>query len=128
MANDLTTPSTAQRSVSPDVVDRLFQKFAAMYGKHWLDLWAHIPMDAVKAEWAQQLEHIPVPAMRLALNHLEVHNKFPPTLPEFRGLCEQFRPPGKPRLAIADKRRGPMPDSIKQVLAKLRKGDGEATR
>jgi hypothetical protein len=120
MGNDLTTPSTAPRSVSHEVIDRLFQKFAAMYGKHWLDLWAHIPMDAVKAEWMAQLERMPLPALRLAIQHVEVHNKFPPTLPEFRGLCEQFKPRETPRLSLTDKRRGEMPQEFKAVLAKLR--------
>jgi hypothetical protein len=110
MPNDL-TPSTARQSVSPDVVDRLFQKFAVMYGKHWLDLWAGIPM---------QLERMPMRAIQLAVQHIEVNNKFPPTLPEFRSLCEQFKPRETPRLALADNRRAPMPQAFKDVLAKLR--------
>jgi hypothetical protein len=119
MPNDL-TPSTARQSVSPDVVDRLFQKFAVMYGKHWLDLWAGIPMDAIKAEWSMQLERMPMRAIQLTVQHIEVNNKFPPTLPEFRSLCEQFKPRETPRLALADNRRAPMPQAFKDVLAKLR--------
>lgn len=120
MASDLTTQSTAPRSGSPDVVGRLFQKFAAMYGRHWLELWSGIPMDAIKAEWSRQLDHMPMTAIRLAVEHIEKNSKFPPTLPEFRGLCEQFKPREAPRLALADKRRGEIPDTFKAVLAKLR--------
>lgn len=114
------TPSTARQSVSPDVVDRLFQKFAGMYGKHWLDLWAGIPMDAVKSEWSRQLDYMPMEAIRRAVEHVEKECKFPPTLPEFRGLCEQFKPRKTPVLAIVDKRRGEIPQGFKDVIAKLR--------
>lgn len=119
MPNDL-TPSTGRRSESPDVVGRLFQKFSTMYGRHWLELWAGTPMDAVKAEWSAQLQYMPLEAVRKAVEYVESNCKFPPTLPEFRGLCEQFKPRETPRLQIVDKRRGPIPESFKDVLAKLR--------
>ena len=120
MGNDLTTPSTGQRSVSPDAVDRLFQKFAAMYGKQWLEMWSGIPMDVIKAEWSRQLEYMPMEAIRLAVEHIERNNKFPPTLPELRALCEQFKPRKTPLMAIPDKRRGEIPQAFKDVLAKMR--------
>ena len=94
-----------------------------MYGRHWLDMWVGIPMDAIKAEWSRQLTYVPIEAVRLAIEHVEKSNKFPPTLPEFRGLCEQFKPRRTPTLAITDKRRGEIPKAFRDVMAKIRSCD-----
>ena len=124
MPNDLTkTPSTARPSASPDaIVDRLFQRLHAMYGAKWLDLWAGCPMDAVKAEWARSLTGHDVEAVRLALEHLiTAGNPFPPTMPEFVSLVQQFKRRGPHAIAITDNRRDPPPAgfaSLRAILAK----------
>lgn len=114
--------STARPSVSPDtLVDRLFRKLALMYGKAWLDLWAGMPIDEVKGEWARTLTGVEPEAMRLALDALLTAGKpFPPSLPEFVSLCRQFRKAGAPHLSLADKTRVQMPDHVKAAIAKLR--------
>lgn len=78
---------------APDAIDVLFGRMAARYGRHWLDLWIGIPMDAVKAEWRCELARFQRAQVDQALANL---GKFPPTLPEFVGLCAQFKPPRTP--------------------------------
>lgn len=119
MSNPPTSP--AKPAASPDtVVDRLFARLHAMYGKAWLDLWADAPMPHVKAVWADTLRNVSPEQMRLALNQLATGGKaFPPTLPEFAHLCEQYRPKAKPSLYLAAPRHDP-PDgairTLRQVL------------
>ena len=120
--NDMTSGLlTGRSSGSADaLVDRLFQKLAMMYGKHWLDLWGDMPLGMVKGEWARALTGVEPEAMRLALDSMLTTGKpFPPTLPEFVSLCRQFRKSGAPRLALAEPR-GEMPAKVRDMLAKLR--------
>lgn len=114
--------STGRPSGSPDaLVDRLFQKLHAMYGRQWTDMWAGAPLDAVKAEWARTLTGVEPEAMRLALDAMLTAGKaFPPSLPEFVSLCRQFRKAGAPHLSLADKTRVQMPEHVKAAIAKLR--------
>jgi len=118
--------STAKPSASPEsLVDRLFQKLALMYGKAWLDLWAGMPIDAVKAEWSRTLTGIDPEAMRLALDSLLTSGKpFPPTLPEFTSLCRQFVRKGSHRLALADKRAYDPPGTIQSLRDIINKAKG----
>lgn len=123
--NEMTNgQSTDRSSASPDaLVDRLFQKFALMYGGAWADKWAGMPIDAVKGEWTRGLHGIDMDAMRLALENIMTEGKpFPPSLPEFVSLCRQFTRRGPHRLALVDNTRESMPDSVRAMIAKLRKG------
>ena len=79
-------------------------------------------MDAVKAEWARALTGHDVEAVRLALEHLiTAGNPFPPTMPEFVSLVQQFKRRGPHAIAITDNRRDPPPAgfaSLRAILAK----------
>lgn len=121
--NDVTSASsTAKRSASPEtVVDRLFQRLGAMYGRQWFDLWAGAPISEVKAEWALSLQGFDVETIRLALESLKTEGKqYPPNLPEFVHLCRQFVRRGPHRLALAAPRYEP-PENI---FAKLKRDIG----
>jgi hypothetical protein len=112
---DLTksTHAATSRAKQPASIDVLFARLLSQYGKHWLDMWEGVPMSLVKAEWAQRLAGVKPAAMEAALDHL---GKFPPTLPEMKDLCEQFRRVGPPQLAIVDARREPMPQKVRDQL------------
>ena len=71
-------------------IDRLFQRFSVMYGKHWADLWEGVPMADVKDAWRTELGGVTGEQIVAAL---KACGTFPPTLPEFVALC---RPPSKP--------------------------------
>jgi hypothetical protein len=111
--------STAKRNGSPEVVvDRLFERLAAMYGRAWLDMWTGANMGKVKAEWAHSLHGFDLETMRLALESLKTEGvKFPPNLPEFVHLCRQFVRAGPHRLALA----APRYEPPENVFARLRK-------
>jgi len=64
---------------------------ASLYGKHWIDMWADIPMDAVKEEWQGGLYGFSLKDIGDAITYCADHNKFPPTLPEFRDLCRDMK-------------------------------------
>lgn len=102
--NDRTKPtSPANQSASRSIdVDRLFARLAARYGRHWLDMWVGVPLDLVKAEWRETLARFHPVQVEQAIAAL---GKFPPTLPEFAAICDDFkRPEGAPNLRIAGPR------------------------
>jgi len=65
---------------------------ASLYGKHWLDMWADIPMDSVKDEWAAGLAKFSLMEIGKAINHCADNLQFPPTLPEFKRICAAMKP------------------------------------
>lgn len=110
----------AKASVLPTSIDVLFASFYMRYGRQWLDMWP--TMTGVMETWAKELTGIHPKQMERALEHL---GKFPPTLPEFKALCKQFRPgDGQVVLSIVDARREPMPDKVR---AQIRGFVGRAT-
>jgi len=115
--------SRPKPAASPDtVVDRLFARLYGMYGKAWLDMWADGDVASVKAVWSDTLRNVAPEQMRLALDELAKMGKpFPPTLPEFAHLCDQYRPKAKPSLYLAAPRHD-APDgaiqSLRQILQK----------
>ncbi len=108
-----------KQSALPDSwVDRIFAELLAMYGKHWLDLWAGCDIGLVKGSWGAALHGLDGEAIRLALDALRAQGKpFPPTQPEFVSLCRQSVRHGSHRLRLAAPRYEP-PENI---FAKLKR-------
>ncbi len=121
MANLTTLPPN--RSASPEsVVDRLFARLHALYGKAWLDMWADADVPNVKAVWGDSLRNVAVEEMRLALAELEKRGgPFPPNLPEFSALCRQFKPSGKLALYLSAPRTEAPANAFQSLRAVLRK-------
>jgi hypothetical protein len=78
------------------LTDKLFERFAAMYGKAWFDCWADVPMADVKDAWTHGLEHFSEERLGLALTACLTQCRFPPSLPEFAILCDQARVAPRP--------------------------------
>ena len=113
-AQNATSP--ANPSALPSAwIDRLFARFHAMYGKHWLDLWGGAPMADVKAVWAEDLSGVSGEQIRRALDHCKGNAKFPPTCPEFVALCRQFRDTPSTTLYLPAPR-GELPEPTKAIL------------
>jgi hypothetical protein len=91
MSNNLPTSPANPSALPSPWIDRLFMRFSGMYGKHWADLWQGIPMEQIKAVWAEDLAGCSAEQIRHALDHCKTHLKFPPTCPEFVSLCREFR-------------------------------------
>lgn len=73
-------------------IDRLFLRMASFYGKHWLDMWADVPVDSVKAEWQAKLSGMSSKTVFKAVDYCADNLRFPPTLPEFVQLCKANTP------------------------------------
>ena len=90
MTTSLATSPDTPNALPSAWIDRLFDRFAAMYGRHWFDLWADVPMADVKDAWRTDLAKVSGDQIRRALEHCRTQCKFPPTLPEFVSLCRAF--------------------------------------
>lgn len=94
--------------MSEVLIDRLFSRFAALYGAQKVGaMWHGADIAEVKSVWAAQIEpHKDV--LRDAIQSLiNQGREWPPTLPEFVALCRQFRPayglpPGTALMAPGD--------------------------
>lgn len=82
------TPNSGKStdSVPPQWIDRMFQRFAGMYGKHWLDMWVGIDLAGVKQVWSEELAGLSPQEIAAGMEACKTRT-FPPTLPEFRSLC-----------------------------------------
>ncbi len=83
-------------ALSEQYVDRIFLRLTTRYGAAWLRMWDGIPMEAVRADWAEELAGFndKPEALKHALEHLPVDR--PPNSAQFRALCigkpEIYRP------------------------------------
>jgi len=78
------------------VVDSLFARMLVRYGAAWTRMWEGIDIDAVKAEWAAELGHMPDYALRHGLDHMPIDR--PPTVKQFGAVCARAPIPERPRL------------------------------
>jgi len=97
-------------------VDAIHAKLLVRYGSQWLNLWAGVPPELVKADWAEELAaYGPHPeAIKHALDNLPVDK--PPTVAQFRLLCRnspKMAPPALPA-PVADPK---IVAAVKQALA-----------
>ena len=94
-------------------VDRIHARLLVRYGTRWSSLWATVPMDAVRADWAEVLDRCSAESIAYAIEQLPPD--FPPTAEAFKRLCQSApRPNDLPALPAP---RAPVPP---EVAAKLR--------
>lgn len=98
-------------------IDRLFAEMEAMYGAKFADLWAGTDIERVKAKWVEKLkgfaDHPGV--IQKAIDALD-ERPYPPTLPEFIGLCrEAAKRIGTPTPALPHKLTGEDHDRIRET-------------
>lgn len=79
-----------------ETVDWIFARMLVRYGSGWAAKWAGLPMDAVAADWAQELERVPPRAIAYALGYLPL--EFPPTVAQFKAICLRCPDPVTPAL------------------------------
>lgn len=82
---DQTSPS-APVPLPETWVERLFARLAAYYGARFLDMWSATDPAQVKAVWAEELAGLTPADLKRGL-HACRQRDWPPTLPEFLGLC-----------------------------------------
>ncbi|MFZ8302542.1 hypothetical protein ACO1K9_13755, partial [Staphylococcus aureus] len=92
------------------------EKLQLVYGSHFTGRWSGVSIEAVKADWAHELDGMEnhPEAIKHALQHLPVDQ--PPTVLQFRQLCRNA--PTPPSKALP----APEVDKAKaaQVLAQCR--------
>ena len=69
-------------------IDRLFLRFAAMYGHAWRSLFKDDEFLAyTKREWMASLEKFDNSTLCIALDHCSKNERYPPSLPLFVETC-----------------------------------------
>ena len=84
-----TNKGQSSMALPKELIERLFAKFGAFYGRHFADMWAGQNPETVKEVWAEELSNFSREELGRGFEAAK-RNKFPPTLPEFMALC---RPP-----------------------------------
>lgn len=77
-------------------LDYVQSKLTVRYGARWLSMWEGVPLAAVRADWAEELDGLERndgAALRYGLQYLP--EDFPPTASAFRALCNRM-PAGGP--------------------------------
>ncbi|TGB34419.1 hypothetical protein C6946_07075 [Burkholderia thailandensis] len=85
-----------QDAVPQSWVNELFKRMARMWGNAFLDKWPVDDLEGVKVEWARGLRKLSTSELKSGVDAL-LTLKFPPSLPEFYGLCKQMRLHEMPR-------------------------------
>lgn len=67
-------------------VERLFGRLSAMYGARFADMWSGLDLARVKAAWAEDLGELSPDDVARGVAACK-RREWPPTLPEFLGLC-----------------------------------------
>lgn len=78
-------------SASVDRIDSLFARMLVRYGTGWTRMWEGVDIDAVKAEWADELSQTSDEAIFYALDYMPPER--PPTVKQFRAICNNAPPP-----------------------------------
>jgi hypothetical protein len=83
-------------------IEKLFERFSAMYGSRFADLWASADPEQVKRVWAEGLAAVTGEQVQAALRSCLTEYPTAPTLPQFAILCRAHRKPlDVPRLVQA---------------------------
>lgn len=100
-------------------VAALFEKMLRMWGNRFLDQWREVGLEGVKIEWGKGLRKLSNAELKAGVDAL-LTLKFPPTLPEFYGLCKQMRLHDMPRVeALTDQTRA-KPEVVEANLKRMR--------
>jgi len=78
------------------VIDRLFQRLNLIYGRAWLDMWKDIDVVEAKGQWAETLGKYSLETIKQALDFCAASVKYPPNLPEFVMICDNYHRPEQP--------------------------------
>lgn len=75
----------------PDAwIEKIFQKFEDYYGAKWAAQYGNFPRERVKGTWAEELAGFATkPECISQALTAQKSSPFPPTLPEFLGLCRE---------------------------------------
>ena len=109
-------------SLPANWVNRIFDKLTLVYGQPFLRRWADLDLDAVKADWAHELDWFKdhPESVAWALQHLTAN---PPTVLEFRNIARAA--PLKPVPMLEEPIPAPNPEIVAAVISGLAKPVGD---
>lgn len=99
-----------------DVVDKVFQRLSIAYGHRFLSIWDGMPLDQVKADWAQTLANVREDRILWALQNLPARA---PDAPTFRELCMRMPDPERPFKRLPPEPKRPAPAVAKAFAEAL---------
>lgn len=100
-------------------VAALFEKMTRMWGNTFLDRWRDVDLEGVMQEWGKGLKKLSSAELKAGVDGLMMQ-KYPPSLPEFYGLCKQMRLHEMPRAeALTDQTRADV-HVVGEQMAKMR--------
>ncbi|MCO1396397.1 hypothetical protein [Burkholderia cenocepacia] len=100
-------------------VTELFKRMGRMWGNAFLEKWPQDDLQGVKIEWARGLRKLSTSELKSGVDAL-LTLKFPPSLPEFYGLCKQMRLHEMPRAeALTDQTKAD-PETVRANLERMR--------
>lgn len=80
------------QSLPSEWIGRLFSRFQAIYGNKVATMWGEADPSEVRDVWGEQLGRFEGSDIRYALDVcLSAYPDYPPTLPQFLGLCVDGR-------------------------------------
>lgn len=89
-------PYWPQDAVPEHWITELFKRMHRLWGNTFVDKWRDVEMAGMKIEWAKALKKLSSAELKAGVDAL-LTLKFPPSLPEFYGLCKQMRLVEMPR-------------------------------
>lgn len=100
-------------------VAALFEKMTRMWGNTFLDKWRDVDLEGVMQEWGKGLRKLSGAELKAGVDAL-MTLKFPPSLPEFYGICKQMRLHEMPRAeALTDQTKADV-HVVGEQMAKMR--------
>lgn len=101
-------------------VDSIHSRLLVRYGSRWVNLYASIDPELVKADWAEVLSGVTSDGIKHALDHLPVDA--PPNAAQFRSACIRVpvkAPPALPAPQLSDARRAQVGNALRELRLKL---------
>ena len=95
-------------------IDRVFARILIRYGAAWMRLWEGIDENAVKADWANELDNMPGFRLAYALDNLPADR--PPTVAAFRALCIAAPLPNQRQLPAPK----PDPEKVRELTERVK--------
>ena len=81
-------------------VEPIFTKLTLIYGQQFLRRWQDLDLDAVKADWAHELDGLDKSPKRIAYALQNLPPEKPPTVLEFRAIA--WKMPAESNNALAE--------------------------
>ena len=106
----MSTPNPKRPALPPAAVDRLFARFAAIYGAQKMaGAWGNVDVSERNATWSEALGRFSLDVVGDGVRELaEDGSGWPPSAPEFAAICQRHADrPGRSLMALPVPNRSP---------------------